>query len=97
MCNVLDLRILSSCCWKNLSGASLCASHFVTFFLSTKPNDTRREAGFIVRGVLTRTVAVSLSKNVINKLHHVGFMLHFRFMQSVWVANFKVLLPVLEM
>ena len=67
------------------------------FFLSTKPNDPRREAGLIVRGVLTRTVAVSLSKNVINKLHHVGFMLHFRFMRSVWVANFKVLLPVLEM
>ena len=64
------------------------------FFSSTKPNDMRREAELIVRGVLTRTVAVSLSKNVINKLHHVGFMLHFRFMRSVWVANFKVLLPL---
>lgn len=63
------------------------------FFPTTKPNDMSRETGLIVRGVITRTVALSLCKNVINKLHHEGFMLHFRFMWSVWVANFKVLLP----
>ena len=91
VCNVLDLYILSSWYCKNLSSVLLI---FPFFFPSTKPNDMRREAGIIVRGVLTRTAAVSLSKNVVHKLHHEGFMLHFRFMRSVWVANFKVLLPL---
>ena len=93
MCNVLDLHILSSWYWKNLSGVSLCFSFCYLFFSTTKPNDMSRETGLIVRGVITRTVALSLCKNVINKLHHEGFVLHFRFMWSVWVANFKVLLP----
>ena len=54
---------------------------------------TERQDLLLDRDVLTRTVAVSLVNFFINKLHHVGFMLRFRFMWSVWVANFKVLLP----